>query len=148
MGDVPSTPEEARARLGALGLGDDGVQTLFAHFDDAERRGKHGHGFARIPWLETQRLDGTARPAKVASEPGLDRWEGQGALGYLTLQAICDDLIAQPPALCPRRCRRRLLPDRSARILGADARRAGGPRRRSDRHLPGATRPPGRGDRR
>ena len=47
------TPEEARARLAALGLPEPGAQVLFDHFDDAERRGKLGHGYARIPWLET-----------------------------------------------------------------------------------------------
>jgi LDH2 family malate/lactate/ureidoglycolate dehydrogenase len=98
MGDLPSTQEQARSRLQALGLGEAAAEALFAHFDDAEQRGKKGHGYARIPWLEQQPFDRDARPAKVESGPGLDRWEGRGALGYLTLQAICDDVIASPPA--------------------------------------------------
>lgn len=96
MNGVPASPAEALARLRAFGLAEADAQALVAHFDDAERRGKRGHGYARIPWLEEQRFDRDARPAKVQSTPGLDRWEGRGALGYLTLQAICRDLIASP----------------------------------------------------
>ena len=91
-------PEEARARLGALGFAAEAVETLFAHFDDAERRGKLGHGHSRIEWLETLTdLEPDARPHKVASQPGFDRWEGGGALGYLTLAAICADLAGADP---------------------------------------------------
>ena len=83
------TPEEAYERLRRLGFSDDDAQTLFEHFDDAERRGKLGHGYARIEWLETlPDLRPEARPEKVASHPGLDRWDGGGALGYLTLAAM------------------------------------------------------------
>jgi Malate/L-lactate dehydrogenase len=38
-----------------------------------------------------------ARPERVASEPGFERWHGRGALGYLTLAAICDAQLAEPP---------------------------------------------------
>jgi LDH2 family malate/lactate/ureidoglycolate dehydrogenase len=34
----------------------------------------------------------------VIDEPGFQRWEGRGALGYLTLAAICDAQLADPPA--------------------------------------------------
>ena len=91
------TAEEARARLAALGLADEDERVLFDHFDDAERRGKLGHGYARIPWLETQRIDAAARPVKVASRNGLDHWDGGDALGYLTLAAIVDSQLADPP---------------------------------------------------
>lgn len=91
------TADEGRARLAALGFDGDVVGTLWAHFDDAEGRGKIGHGHARIAWLETQAVDPAPRPVKQESSPGLDRWAGGGALGYLTLQAICDDLTASPP---------------------------------------------------
>ena len=30
-------------------------------------------------------------------DPGFERWEGRGALGYLTLAALCDAQIADPP---------------------------------------------------
>jgi len=98
MSVPPSTPTAARDRLGLLGLDSAAADVLFAHFDDAERRGKRGHGYSRIAWLEEQSFDPEARPSKTDSVPGLDRWDGRGALGYLTLQAICDDLIASPPA--------------------------------------------------
>jgi LDH2 family malate/lactate/ureidoglycolate dehydrogenase len=66
---------------------------------DAERRGKHGHGFSRVEWLATlDRFDPAARPERVASDPGYERWHGRGALGYLTLAAICDAQIAEPPS--------------------------------------------------
>jgi LDH2 family malate/lactate/ureidoglycolate dehydrogenase len=97
MSDAPITPTEARRRLALLGLGSASVEVLFAHFDDAERRGKRGHGYSRIAWLEEQPFDRDASAEKTFSSPGLDRWDGRGALGYLTLQAICDDLISASP---------------------------------------------------
>ena len=90
-------PDDARARLAALGFGAGDVETLFAHFDDAERRGKLGHGHARIEWLETQELDAAARPVKEASLPGFDRWRANGALGYLVLAEICAELAEAAP---------------------------------------------------
>jgi LDH2 family malate/lactate/ureidoglycolate dehydrogenase len=91
-------PDEALERLRRLGFGEADAQTLVEHFADAERRGKHGHGFSRIEWLETlPDLRPDARPEKVASWPSLDHWDGQGALGYLTLAAICDDLEREEP---------------------------------------------------
>ena len=90
-------PDEGRARLAALGFAADDVETLFAHFDDAERRGKLGHGHARIEWLETQAPDPTARPEKTVSTPGFDAWESRGTLGYLVLARICADLVAREP---------------------------------------------------
>jgi LDH2 family malate/lactate/ureidoglycolate dehydrogenase len=71
---------------------------LADHFLDAERRGKLGHGLSRIDWLATlEGLDPAARPELVHSGPGFERWDSRGALGYLTLAAICDSLLAQPP---------------------------------------------------
>jgi (2R)-3-sulfolactate dehydrogenase (NADP+) len=91
-------PDEARRRIAALGFSADDAETLFDHFHDAETRGKLGHGYARIEWLETlPDLDPSARPAKVASYPGFDCWEGRGALGYLTLAAICAELADAEP---------------------------------------------------
>jgi (2R)-3-sulfolactate dehydrogenase (NADP+) len=89
---------EARARLGRLGFSDADAQTLADHFLEADRRGKPSHGTARIAWLETfDGLKPTAVPQKTASYPGFDFWEGRGALGYLTLAAICDDLEESEP---------------------------------------------------
>src|SRR5436305_2019676 len=90
-------PEEALDRLRALGFDESDAQTLFDHFDDAERRGKAGHGYSRIEWLETLELDPDAKPEKVASFPGFEHWDGNGALGYLTLAAICASLEDHPP---------------------------------------------------
>lgn len=91
-------PEEARPRLAALGFSDEDVETLADHFLDAEERGKAGHGLTRIEWLETLTdLDPGARPGKTAEYPGFEHWDGNGALGYLTLDAICCSLEERPP---------------------------------------------------
>ena len=91
-------PEEARPRLAALGFGPDDVETLAAHFLDAEARGQSGHGLSRIEWLETwDALDPSARPARVVAEPAYELWDGNGALGYLTLAAAVDQQLAAPP---------------------------------------------------
>jgi LDH2 family malate/lactate/ureidoglycolate dehydrogenase len=89
------TPDEARARLVALGFSDEAAEILFRHFADAEARGKLGHGFSRIPWLEMQPFDPLGKPVKLGHREGIDRWDGSAALGYLTLSAICDDVLAQ-----------------------------------------------------
>ena len=93
------TPGEARARLLALGFAAEDAERLFLHFDDAQTRGKLGHGYSRIEWLETlPDVDPGARPERVLAEPGYERWHGRGALGYLTLSAIVDSQLADPPA--------------------------------------------------
>jgi LDH2 family malate/lactate/ureidoglycolate dehydrogenase len=93
------TAAEARQRLAGLGFSRVDVERLFDHFDDAERRGKLGHGYSRIEWLETlDDIDPAARPERLESSPGFERWHGRGALGYLTLAAIVDAQIADPPA--------------------------------------------------
>ena len=90
---------DARARIEALGFAPNDVDTLLAHFDDAESRGKHGHAHSRIPWLETlPDLDPQARPERIEAETGFERWHGRGALGYLVLAAVCDAQLADPPA--------------------------------------------------
>src|SRR5690349_14807295 len=73
---------------------------LTAHFVDAERRGKTGHGFSRVEWLATRpfELDPSARPRRVVQEPGYQRWDGNGALGYLTLAAVVEAQLADPPS--------------------------------------------------
>jgi LDH2 family malate/lactate/ureidoglycolate dehydrogenase len=89
-------PEE---RIEALGFSEADARTLAAHFLDAERRGKLGHGLSRIDWLATlPDLDPRARPERLVAEEGFERWHGRGALGYLTLAAICDAQLAHPPA--------------------------------------------------
>ena len=91
------TSDEARTRLSALGLDEDAVATLVAHFEDAERREKSGHGFARVGWLETLEFDPLARPVLRVSEEGFERWDGHGALGYLVLETIVRATLTDPP---------------------------------------------------
>src|SRR5881227_1997586 len=89
---------DARARIEALGFAPSDVDTLLAHFEDAEQRGKLGHGHSRIPWLET--LDGydpVASPELVVDDPGYQRWHSRGAIGYLVLSAVVAAQIERPP---------------------------------------------------
>jgi LDH2 family malate/lactate/ureidoglycolate dehydrogenase len=85
-------------RIRALGFSERDTLTLTEHFLDAERRGKGGHGLARVDWLETlEGLDPAAEPECVVAEACYERWEGRGALGYLTLAAICEGQLEDPP---------------------------------------------------
>jgi LDH2 family malate/lactate/ureidoglycolate dehydrogenase len=71
---------------------------LADHFLDADARGRSGHGVSRIEWLATlPDLEPTARPVRVLAEAGFERWEGRGALGYITLARIVDAQLADPP---------------------------------------------------
>ncbi|HEY7420594.1 MAG TPA: Ldh family oxidoreductase [Gaiellaceae bacterium] len=91
--------DEGLARLRALGFGEADAQELWAHFDGAERRGKQGHGHARIPWLEE--LDGyepAAEPTLLEDEEGFQRWHGRGAIGYLVLGRVVRAQLERPPA--------------------------------------------------
>jgi (2R)-3-sulfolactate dehydrogenase (NADP+) len=90
---------QPEARLAALGFSAADAATLAAHFLDAEARGKLGHGLSRIDWLETlPGLRPDARPRRLHAEPGYERWDGNGALGYLTLAAVVEAQLADPPA--------------------------------------------------
>jgi (2R)-3-sulfolactate dehydrogenase (NADP+) len=91
------TSDEARTRLGALGLDEHAVAALVAHFEEAEARGKKGHGLSRVAWLETLDFDPAARPAQLVGEPGFERWDGNGALGYLVLEEIVRATLDDPP---------------------------------------------------
>ena len=89
-------PEE---RLRALGFSERDARTLADHFLDADRRGKRGHGLSRIDWLASlDGLDPAARPERVVTEDGFERWEARGALGYLVLDAVVASQLASPPA--------------------------------------------------
>ena len=91
-------PDEARPRLAGLGFDADDAETLARHFLDAEARGLASHGLSRIAWLETWgELDSGAKPRRVVSEQGYERWDGSGALGYLTLEAVVRAQLAAPP---------------------------------------------------
>jgi LDH2 family malate/lactate/ureidoglycolate dehydrogenase len=90
---------EVLEALRGLGFDEADARTLADHFLDAERRGKTGHGLSRVEWLATRpfELDPSARPRRVLDEPGYQRWDGDGALGYLTLAAIVEAQLAEPP---------------------------------------------------
>ena len=92
------TRDEALTRLEALGFGEAAVAALLGHFEDAERRGKAGHGLSRVAWLETMDFDVAAQPIRLAVEEGFERWDGNGSLGYLVLEEIVLATLAAPPA--------------------------------------------------
>jgi (2R)-3-sulfolactate dehydrogenase (NADP+) len=102
------TESEGRERLGALGFEPRAVDVLVAHFADADRRGKSGHGLARVEWLESLELDPNAHPVLLESEDGFERWDGHGALGYLVLDEIVRATLEDPPerarVIVARRC--------------------------------------------
>jgi LDH2 family malate/lactate/ureidoglycolate dehydrogenase len=90
-------PEDVIPTLRGLGFDDRDAGVLADHFLDAERRGKQGHGLSRVEWLKTQPVDPEARPERLVAEPGYERWDGGGALGYLTLAAVCAAQLESPP---------------------------------------------------
>ena len=102
------TAGEARTRLAELGFKPAAVNVLVAHFEDADRRGKRGHGLTRVEWLETLDFDPAARPVRLVAEDGFERWDGSGALGYLVLDEIVRATLAHPPeharAIVAQRC--------------------------------------------
>jgi LDH2 family malate/lactate/ureidoglycolate dehydrogenase len=90
--------QQPEARLRELGFSAADARALADHFEDADRRGKHGHGVSRIEWLAgLEGLDPAARPERVVAEVGFERWEAQGALGYLVLNTVVEAQLASPP---------------------------------------------------
>jgi (2R)-3-sulfolactate dehydrogenase (NADP+) len=88
--------DDVRKRIRGLGFGEDATEVLAGHFLDAEARGRTGHGLTRVDWLST--LPGLhPEPKRLLAEPGYERWEGNGALGYLTLDAIVRSQLETPP---------------------------------------------------
>ena len=94
----PVDADEGLSRLRALGFGQADADELWAHFDGAERRGKQGHGHARIPWLEgLEKYDPSAEPSLLEEEEGFQRWHGGGAIGYLVLGRVVRAQLEHPP---------------------------------------------------
>ena len=92
-------PDDVVERLAAMGFSEADARTLAEHFLDAEVRGKQGHGLSRVEWLATvPGLDPGARAERLVQEPEYERWEGNGAVGYLTLAAIVEAQLAAPPS--------------------------------------------------
>jgi LDH2 family malate/lactate/ureidoglycolate dehydrogenase len=91
--------DEGLGRLRALGFAQPDAHELWAHFDAAERRGKQGHGYARIPWLEgLEGYDASAEPSLLEEEEGFQRWHGGGAIGYLVVGRVVRAQLERPPA--------------------------------------------------
>jgi LDH2 family malate/lactate/ureidoglycolate dehydrogenase len=93
----------------AFGFGEREAGILARHFLDAEARGKTRHGLARVAWLGgLSDLDPAAKPERELAEEGFERWDGSGALGYLTLAAIVEAQLEMPPkharVVVARRC--------------------------------------------
>src|SRR5919197_4149624 len=92
-------PEDVLERLRRLGFDAADPHTLPDHFLEPEARGKPGPGLSRVAWLGTlPDLDPTARPKRLVQESAYERWDGDGALGYLTLAAIVEAQLAAPPS--------------------------------------------------
>jgi LDH2 family malate/lactate/ureidoglycolate dehydrogenase len=95
------TREAAIDRLRARGLSERDARVVVDHLVVAERMGRSGHGLARVPWLEGMLGDGVdpaGVPRRTERGEGFDRWHGGGALGYLSLAAVCEALETAPPA--------------------------------------------------
>jgi LDH2 family malate/lactate/ureidoglycolate dehydrogenase len=94
------TPGRAIARLRARGLSESDAATVVGHLASADEMGRSGHGLSRLEWLEGLLEDGVdpaGRPQRVERTEGFERWHGGGALGYVTLAAVCDGLVSEPP---------------------------------------------------
>ena len=88
----------ARARLTSLGFRAADAETLLEHFLAADRKGQASHGLARVEWLASlPGLDPGATPRRVEVAAGYERWDGAGAVGYLTLAAVVKAQLADPP---------------------------------------------------
>jgi (2R)-3-sulfolactate dehydrogenase (NADP+) len=91
---------DASSRLEACGLAPRDAAIVVRHLAQADAAGKHGHGLGRIPWLEGllgTAVDPAGQPERLERSEGFERWHGRGALGYLTLDAVCESLLADPP---------------------------------------------------
>lgn len=90
--------DEGLSRLAALGFASADAESLWEHFDDAERRGKPSHGHGRIAWLETQQgFDPAAAPCVTEERDGFRRYDANGAIGYLVVQEAVRAVVAAPP---------------------------------------------------
>jgi LDH2 family malate/lactate/ureidoglycolate dehydrogenase len=90
--------EEGLRRLQALGFADRDAETLWEHFDEAERRGKSSHGYARIEWLEgLDGFDPHAAPVSIVRDEGYWRWDAAGTIGYIAVRTALVECLEQPP---------------------------------------------------
>ena len=98
-GRDPEAEETVAAARPARVLGRRGSRARPTIFSPPSSTGRPGHGLARVTWLEGwPELETDARPLRARSEAGYERWEGNGALGYLVLHAVVEAQLADPPA--------------------------------------------------
>ncbi len=91
--------EEGLRRLRALGFREADALELWEHFDSAERRGKPGHGHARLAWLEgLGGYDPAGEPRLLEEGDGFQRWHADAAIGYLVLARVARAQLERPPA--------------------------------------------------
>ena len=89
---------EVKERIVALGFSEAAADVLAEHFLAAEASGRSGHGLTRVAWLETwPELETEAQPVRVVCETGYERWDGNGALGYLVLNSVVQAQLSDPP---------------------------------------------------
>lgn len=89
---------QASATLADLGLEQRYVVAITRHLADADAHGKHGQGFARIPWIQSLSFDPDAIPSvdRDATD-SFQRWRSNGALGYVAMwEAVCATLRRPP----------------------------------------------------
>ena len=94
------TNDEAIDSLRAAGLSDEDARVVVGHLAAAGAAGRSSHSLSRVPWLVGllgSTSDPAARPERVERTDGFERWDGKRALGYVTLAAICDALVDDPP---------------------------------------------------
>ena len=94
------TRDAALGTLRAGGLSEDDARVVVDHLAAADAAGRPGHGLSRVSWLVElleSTCDPAARPERVEQADGFERWDGKGALGYVTLAAVCDGILADPP---------------------------------------------------
>jgi LDH2 family malate/lactate/ureidoglycolate dehydrogenase len=90
--------DEGLTRLQALGFELADAESLWEHFDHAEQRGKQGHGYARIEWLEKQSgFDPMSVPISKETSEGFARWDANDAIGYVALRTVVQATIEEPP---------------------------------------------------
>jgi len=117
------TRQEAIEELRRAGLSDRDAHIVAGHLAAADDAARRGHGLSRIPWLVgllSTTHDPQGRPECIERTDGFERWHGNRALGYLSLAAICDALVADPPTQARLVVARSCFP---TGVLGAWARR-------------------------
>jgi LDH2 family malate/lactate/ureidoglycolate dehydrogenase len=90
--------DEGLSRLEALGFDRGDALVLWEHFDDAEQRGKLGHGYSRIPWLEQlEGYDPRAVPVVMELTESFWRSSAAGTIGYIALRTLLQRCLDEPP---------------------------------------------------